>query len=107
LRACLDWSYDLLPADQQRLLTHLSLFRGGWTLPAAEAVCGEEWENGRVGEWERSSAAPILPLSHSPIPSRPVLDGLERLRECSLILVEEEDDAIRFRMLETVRQYAS
>src|SRR6266508_4498064 len=39
LRATIAWSYDLLDAQEQELLAHLSVFAGGWTLEAAEAVC--------------------------------------------------------------------
>ncbi len=42
LRATIDWSYQLLSADEQRLLRQLSIFRGGWTLEAAEAICTGE-----------------------------------------------------------------
>src|SRR5262249_22050873 len=44
LRATLDWSYGLLEEGEQRLLRWLSVFAGGWTLEAAEAVCGETEE---------------------------------------------------------------
>jgi predicted ATPase len=39
LRALIDWSYDLLTEPERRLLRRLSVFAGGWTLKAAEAVC--------------------------------------------------------------------
>src|SRR5207244_1028055 len=39
LRALIDWSYDLLSESEQSLLRRLSVFAGGWTLEAAEAVC--------------------------------------------------------------------
>ena len=42
LRATIAWSYDLLAPDEQALLSRLSVFVGGWTLEAAEAVCGAE-----------------------------------------------------------------
>jgi len=41
LRATVDWSYDLLSEEDRILFARLSVFKGGWTLPAAEAVCGE------------------------------------------------------------------
>ena len=40
LRATIEWSYDLLDDDEQRLFRRLSVFRGGWTLEAAEKICG-------------------------------------------------------------------
>jgi predicted ATPase/class 3 adenylate cyclase/Tfp pilus assembly protein PilF len=44
LRATIAWSYDLLEAHEQELLARLSVFAGGWTLEAAEAVCDCELE---------------------------------------------------------------
>src|SRR5262249_26069144 len=41
LRALIDWSYDLLSDEERRLFRQLSVFAGGWSLEAAEAVCGE------------------------------------------------------------------
>jgi tetratricopeptide (TPR) repeat protein len=77
LRAALDWSYQLLPPELQRFFARLSVFRGGWTVAAAATVCDE-------------SAA---------------LDYLERLRECSLVGAEQDGDEIRYRMLDTLREY--
>ena len=49
LRALIDWSYDLLTAPEQTLLRRLSVFAGGWTLEAAEAVgAGEGIEQDEV-----------------------------------------------------------
>jgi non-specific serine/threonine protein kinase len=42
LQACIDWSYEQLSAAQQTLLLRLSVFAGGWTLEAAEAVCAAD-----------------------------------------------------------------
>jgi predicted ATPase len=44
LRATIDWSYDMLAADEQRAFARLSVFAGGWTLGAAEAICGTHVE---------------------------------------------------------------
>ncbi len=84
LRATIDWSYDLLTAEHRHLLDRLSVFAGGFELEAAEAVCtGEEIVGGAV------------------------LDLLSGLVERSLVeLVEHGGDA-RYRLLETVRQYAA
>src|SRR5262249_53214944 len=79
LRAAIDWSYRLLAPDLQRFFARLSVFRGGWTVEAAEAVCEE-------------------PLA---------LDFLAQLRESSLILTEEHAGGMRFRLLEMLREYAA
>ena len=81
LRACIDWSYELLTALEQTLLRRLAVFSGGWTLEAAEAV-------GAGGD----------------VTERDVLDLLTRLVEKSL--VEFVGEGERYRLLETVRQYA-
>ena len=80
LRATVEWSYDLLQPAEQRLLAGLSVFRGGWTLEAAERVCDADldllqsladkslirrWETGRFGMLEtiREFAAEQLEAS--------------------------------------------
>jgi tetratricopeptide (TPR) repeat protein len=83
LQALIDWSYDLLAPPEKALLRRLSVFTGGWTLEAAEGVCVGEG----VEEWE-------------------VLDRLTSLVEKSLVLYEEQSGEGRYRLLETVRQYA-
>jgi non-specific serine/threonine protein kinase len=84
LRATLDWSYDLLSEPERRLLDRLAVFAGGWSLEAAEAVC-----------------------SHEHIAPEHVLDLLAQLVSKSLVLADEDGDGTeRYRMLETVRQYA-
>jgi predicted ATPase len=84
LRATLDWSYDLLTDLEQRLLNRLAVFAGGWNLEAAEAVCA-----GRGIQMED------------------VVDLLLRLVRKSLVIAEEGgQDANRYRLLETLRQYA-
>ena len=84
LRATLDWSYALLSEAERVLFCRLSVFAGGWTLAAAEAVGSGDG----VGEGE-------------------VLDPLSRLVDKSLVAVEEaERGVMRYTMLEPVRQYA-
>ncbi|MGD8328320.1 MAG: tetratricopeptide repeat protein [Acidobacteriota bacterium] len=82
LRAAMDWSFDLLSAKEKMLLRRLSVFAGGWTLPAAEAICtGEGLEESEI------------------------FDLLSRLVEKSLVEVQDRGAEKRFRMLQTVRQY--
>ena len=83
LEATVDWSYELLADVERRLLARLSVFSGGWTLEAAEQVCG-----GRG------------------ISSGDVLDLLSRLVDKSLVIVDEAGVERRYRLLETIRQYA-
>ena len=83
LRALIDWSYDLLNATEQKMLCRLAVFAGGWTLEAAEKVCGDD----TIEEWE-------------------VLDLLTALVDKSLVIYEEHQDQPRYRLLETVKQYA-
>jgi predicted ATPase/DNA-binding SARP family transcriptional activator len=80
LRATLDWSYQLLPDQAREFLAALSVFRGGWTLEAAEAVCA----------W---SEAETLELA-------------AQLRDSSLIQVTDANDGLRFTLLETIREYS-
>ena len=84
LRALIDWSYDLLNPEEQMVLDRLSVFAGGWTLAAAEAVTAA----GDTGEWQ-------------------VLDHLAALVDKSLVQAEEIRGSTRYRLLETVRQYAA
>jgi predicted ATPase/DNA-binding CsgD family transcriptional regulator len=84
LRGTLDWSYRLLSESERKLFCRLSVFSGGWTLEAAEVV-------GAGGGTEQGD----------------VLDSLSRLVDKSLVVAETEaQGAVRYRMLEPVRQYA-
>ncbi|MRH87782.1 protein kinase [Nocardia sp. SYP-A9097] len=81
LRWCIDWSYELCTPAEQRLWARLSVFAGGFELEAVEAVCGAEAE-----------AAELL-------------DVLSSLVDKSVVIREEPEGAVRFRMLDTVRDY--
>ncbi len=83
LQALIDWSYDLLSDPECILLRRLSVFSGGWTLTAAEQVTGSE-----------------------PLETYEVLDLLDQLVNKSLVQTDEIEGKIRYRMLETIRQYA-
>ena len=82
LRATVDWSYTLLSDLEQKVFNRLSVFQGGWTLTAAEAV-----------------------VSDSTMALGEVLDTIGRLVERSMVVVEP-GPTTRYRMLETLRQYA-
>lgn len=102
LRALVDWSYDLLTRDEQELFKRLAVFAGGFSLDAAERICADRDEGGRLlpetaGDLQR----PTL-IFHP----RDVLGILLRLTDRSLLAVEEAAGPARFRMLETLRQYA-
>jgi tetratricopeptide (TPR) repeat protein len=97
LWAAMEWSYHLLPTELQRFFARLSVFRGGWSLEAAEAVTGSD---GVLECW--SDAVPTF--QHSITPS---LHLLEQLRSHSLVLVEEGVPDVRYRMLETLREFAA
>ena len=83
LRAAIDWSHDLLSDPERAVLRRLAVFSGGLTLEAAEAVCG--------GDGTDTSE---------------VLDLLMHLVDKSLVVAEEQGGKARYRMLETVQQYA-
>jgi len=83
LRALVAWSYDLLTENEQLLFDRLGVFAGGFDLPAAEAVCG---------------ADPLMPED--------VLDLTMSLVDKSLVMVRESNGESRYRMLETLREYA-
>jgi len=85
LRATIDWSYRLLPDPQQRLYSRLSVFAGGCTLDAVEAVCLPERELGIDA-----------------------LEGLDRLLQTSMLRSDQQPGGeARFLMLETLREYAT
>lgn len=84
LRATIEWSVALLTPEEQQLLERLSVFRGGFTLEAVEAVCADE-----------------------AIPPFQLLDLLARLVDRSLVAMREVETSARYFLLETVRQFAA
>lgn len=83
LRATMDWSFQLLTDQEQRLLRRLSVFAGGFALDAAEQV-----------------------TAGAGIESSEVLDLLAELVDKSLVMVEPHDGSQRYRLLETIREYS-
>jgi predicted ATPase len=85
LRSTIDWSYDLLEPPERRALDRLSVFAGGCDLAAAEAV-----------------------LASDGLDALDVVDVLGQLVDKSLVIADTEDPegGIRYRLLETIRQYA-
>ena len=82
LREAMDWSHELLSAEERALLAQLSVFAGGFTLAAAAKVCVDGDDAVAV-------------------------DLIGRLLDASLVVAEERDGEMRYRLLETVRQYAA
>ncbi len=83
LRATMDWSYDLLSDKERAVLRRLSVFAGGGTLEAAEAVCAGK----RIKDHE-------------------ILDLLTQLVDKSLLSSETLSGEARYRLPETIRQYS-
>jgi predicted ATPase len=83
LRAAIDWSFDLLSEPEQHLLARASVFAGGFTLQAAAAVCDPD-----------------------AISAIDTLDHVDALVRRSMLIAEEDATTTRYRMLETIRQYA-
>jgi non-specific serine/threonine protein kinase len=83
LRAMIDWSYDLLTDSERLLLRRLSIFVGGWSLEAAEAICAGE-----------------------SIEQEAILELLAHLVDKSLVTMLDRGAVARYGMLETIREYA-
>ena len=82
LERTIDWSYDMLSSDQQKLFRQLSVFRGGFIFPAATAVSGTD------DEYE-------------------VLDSLGQLVDKSLVQSVHSGDEVRYHLLEPLIQYST
>ena len=95
IQALIDWSYSLLAPAERTLFLRLSVFSGGWTLEAAEQVTGDA-----SGVVDESSS---LNLDTSFV----TIDLLTQLVNKSLVIADlHPGEAGRYRMLETIRQYA-
>ena len=77
----MDWSYELLSDDERALLDQLSVFAGGFSVTTAATIC-LDGDEGRA------------------------VDLIGRLVDASLVVAEERAGRMRYRLLETVRQYA-
>ncbi|MGH4002404.1 MAG: BTAD domain-containing putative transcriptional regulator [Pseudonocardiaceae bacterium] len=82
LRATVDWSFDLCSPQEQRLWMRVSVFAGSFGLEAAEDVCSGEG-----------------------LAAEDVLDVLDGLVDKSVLIREEHSEVVRYRLLETLRQY--
>ena len=83
LRAVMDWSHDLLSEQERLVWRRLSVFAGGWTLDAADAVCPGDADGGTTD----------------------ILSVLGQLVDKSLVMVERRHEKTRYRLLETVRLF--
>ncbi|AII10883.1 protein kinase domain-containing protein [Rhodococcus opacus] len=81
LRLCIDWSFELCTAGEQLVWGRVAVFAGSFELDAAERVCGDGLDPGEL------------------------LDTLTSLVEKSILIREESGSVVRFRMLETLREY--
>ncbi|MFF3940249.1 AfsR/SARP family transcriptional regulator [Streptomyces phaeofaciens] len=96
LRAVVDWSWDLLDEDERDVLARLSVFARGCDLAAVEAVCGPD------------AGGPGSENALGPLGSLDVLDRLASLVDKSLVVAAPAPDgAMRYRLLETVAEYAA
>ena len=96
MRNAISWSHDLLSPSEQILFRRLAVFSGGFSLEAAEAVCAS-----RPGDMSSLG-------TEAGIDTGDVLDGIISLVEKSLIRpYDGPNDERRFRMLQTIRDYAS
>ena len=101
LRATLDWSYDLLSAPERQLFARLSVFAGGCTLEAAEAVCAET-----TGPESAQPEGDASPRPRTAFSTPDILELLAQLVDKSLVQVEHSPARpTRYRLLETLRQY--
>jgi predicted ATPase/DNA-binding SARP family transcriptional activator len=82
LRTTIDWSYDLLSDDERALLEGLSVFAGGFSLAAVSAICLD-------GDEPRA------------------LELVEQLVACSLVVAADLEGATRYRLLDTILEYAA
>lgn len=86
LRATLDWSHNLLAEDERILLRRLAVFSGGWTLDAVETIAQPQTDG-------------LIPVPNA-------VELLLQLVNRSLVVAETRGRETRYRLLETIREYA-
>ncbi len=82
LEAAVQWSYELLPEEERLAFSRLSVFTGGWTLDACERVCAD-----------------------ARVPRHRMADSVVHLVDRSMVVAEDVAGDLRYRMLETLRQF--
>ncbi|WP_433622167.1 protein kinase domain-containing protein [Nocardia sp. CA-120079] len=89
MKCCIDWSYELCTPVEQRMWARVSVFAGSFELEAAVGICGTGLTTGLSADVGECSP----------------LDVLSSLVDKSILVAEETNHAVRFRMLETIRDY--
>ncbi|MEU2114475.1 BTAD domain-containing putative transcriptional regulator [Streptomyces sp. NPDC016459] len=105
LRAVVDWSWDLLDDAERAVLRRLSVFTGGTDLEAAEAVCAAPADAGPAAAAGGAAAGGATAVERAPTPAD-VLDLLGSLVDKSLVVAAPGEAGMRYRLLETVAEYA-
>ncbi len=122
LQASIAWSYDLLAGAERTLLRRLAVFAGGWELEAAEVVCGEDYrlqiadfrlnQEGHAADVDartncifQNEPANLQSTIYN-LQSSEVLAGHVQLVNKSLVQASEQGGAMRYRLLESIREYA-
>ncbi len=104
LRNAIQWSYDLLNTQERRIFRLCSIFSGGFTLPAVEALVETLAETGGA----TGRGKPLTGAINRPLQAGMVLDGVDSLIDKSLLQAprqEGDDEEVRLSMLETIRDY--
>jgi predicted ATPase len=98
LQAAVAWSFDLLSTQERALFRRLSVFAGGFSLDAVEAVCADD-DAGAIDAADDEAGTRAIDAVDA-------LDLLTRLVDKSLVSTESIDHDIRYRMLDTIRHYS-
>ncbi|MET9658906.1 BTAD domain-containing putative transcriptional regulator [Streptomyces sp. NPDC006510] len=98
LRAVVDWSWDLLDEDERTALRQVSVFAGGWDLPAAEAVITS-------GTAPATGPAPAGPVSAARLSTADLIGAL--VDKSLVVATPTASGEMRYRLLETIHEYAA